>query len=77
MAKREVMKAAEFLIDHTFFLDGKPRSISAKQMKEKNIKINLPQSYWESFALKGIVKATDKQLEKIRAKINKKTAIKE
>jgi len=71
MAKRQKMKGAEFLRDHTFFLNGKPRSICAKQMQEKNIKINLPENYWDAFAVKGIIKATDKQIEAAEKRIAK------
>lgn len=71
MAKREEMKAAEFLKDHVFMLNGTKRAISAKQMKDKGIKINIPQRYWDSFAVKGIIKATDTQIKRITKKLAK------
>ena len=66
MAKRVKMKKAEFIKDHVFFLNGVKRSICAEQFKKLNRKIDLPENYWDDFAVKGIIKATDKQLEKLK-----------
>lgn len=68
MAKRVKMKKAEFIKDHVFFLKGVKRSICAKQFKKIKRTIEIPLNYWEDFALKGIVKATDKQIEDLKKK---------
>lgn len=62
-------KAAEFIKDHSFFLHGVKRSICAAQFKKIGRKIDLPMNYWEAFAVKGIVKATSKQIEAIKKKM--------